>query len=125
MTLELLKDQYSVYKFVPEYIISENILSDEFYSITKTKDELSVVAKTNLFNDFLEAENGWRILKIKGLLDFNLIGVISKISSLLADVNISIFVVSTFNTDYIMIKSENLEKTVDVLINNKYEIQLH
>jgi hypothetical protein len=81
MTLELLEDEYSVYKFKPDYNIDENILSGEFYSVTRTKDELSVVAQQDKFSVFLESEDGWKILKINGPLDFSLIGILSKISS--------------------------------------------
>ena len=123
MILELLKNEYSVYKFDPEYIVKRDNKTEEFISVTKTKDELSIVAQKNCFTDFVKAENGWRILKICGVLDFSLIGVLSKISTILANENISIFVISTYNTDYIMIKDENLKKTIEVLLKNKFEVK--
>ena len=122
LTLELLKGSYSIYKFRPDYILDRELLLDDFSSITRTKDELSVVAKENSFCDYKNAENGWRIIKIKGILDFSLTGIISRISSILADVNISVFVISTFNTDYVMIKNETLEKAAAVLRENGYEV---
>jgi len=122
MTLELLKNEYSVYKFNPEYIVNRNIQTEEFISITKTKHELSIVAQINSFNDFIKAENGWRILKICGTLDFSLIGVLSKISTILACENISIFVISTYDTDYIMIKDKNITPAIEVLSKNEYQV---
>jgi hypothetical protein len=123
MILELLKEEYSVYQFNPEYAIKENIFTDEFISITKTKEELSIVAPINRFNDFTAAENGWKILKFNGILDFSLIGILNKISGILANENISIFAMSTYNTDYIMVKKEEIKKAIEVLVKNQYEIK--
>ena len=123
MVLELLKNEYSVYKFDPEYVINGNTLTNEFISITRTKDELSIVAQENELNGFLEVENGWKILKINGILNFNLVGILSKISSILANENISIFVMSTFNTDFIMVKKKNIKNAMEILLKNNYEIK--
>ena len=123
MVLELFKNEYSIYKFTPDFIITENIFSSDFISITKTKDEISIVAPINKLKNFIEAEIGWKIIKINEILDFSLIGIISKISTLLANENISIFVISTYNTDYILVKKENLKKTIEVLIKNQYEVK--
>jgi hypothetical protein len=62
MVLELLENEYSIYKFAPDFIITENICFSEFISITKTKDEISIVAPINKFKDFIEAEIGWKII---------------------------------------------------------------
>jgi len=123
MVLELLENEYSVYKFDPEYGINGNILTNDFISITRTKDELSIIAQKNELNGFLEVENGWKIFKINGILNFSLVGILSKISTILANENISIFVMSTFNTDYIMVKKENIKNAIEILIKNNYEIK--
>ena len=123
MVLELLKNEYSIYKFSPEYTVGENIFMEEFINITKTEEELSIVAPVNKFNDFIAVENGWKILKIEGILDLGLIGILSKISGILANENISIFAMSTYNTDYIMVQEKNIKKALDILIKNQYEIK--
>ncbi|MCL2763791.1 MAG: ACT domain-containing protein [Treponema sp.] len=120
--LELLKDEYSIYKFSPDFDLIDYAKEEAFFSLTKTKDELSAVAKENTLSGFIKEENGWKILKINGILDFSLTGILSKISSVLADENISIFVISTFNTDYIMIKNENINKAVNALRKSGYSI---
>jgi hypothetical protein len=61
--------------------------------------------------------------KIKGILDFSLIGILSKISNILANEKIEIFVISTYNIDYIMIKKGNIEKAIKILTKNKYEVE--
>ena len=115
MTIELQKNKYSIYKFPPDYIFNFNIFSDDFISITKTKDELSIVALQDKFTGYVSKEDGWRILKINEVLDFSLVGVISKISAVLANEGISVFVVSTFNTDYILVKEDNAQRALEVL----------
>ena len=123
MVLELLGNEYSIYKFDPEFVINGNTLTSDFISITRTKYELSIVAQKNELNGFLEVENGWKILKINGILNFSLVGILSKISTILANENISIFVMSTFNTDYIMVKKENIKNAIEILKKNNYEIK--
>lgn len=67
-------------------------------------------------------DDGWKGFKIQGILDFSLIGILSKISVLLAENNISIFAISTYNTDYIFIKEKNYELALKVLQEEGYEI---
>jgi len=122
MTLEVLENDYAVYKFAPEHTVNINMLSGDFFSVTKTKDELSVIARENMFNDCIKTESGWKLIKINGILDFSLIGILSGITAVLADENISVFVTSTYNTDYIMIKKENINKAIKVLLLNKYDV---
>ena len=91
-------------------------LSKDFYFIGKTDEELSLVCKTeDVPSILLERDDGWKGFRIQGVLDFSLIGILSKLSGILAENNIGIFAVSTFNTDYILVKSENLEKAMLVL----------
>ena len=59
--------------------------------------------------------DGWKAFRIQGVLDFSLIGILAKIAIVLADNGISIFAVSTYNTDYVLIKKENYQKALDIL----------
>lgn len=87
-----------------------------FFSITKTEDELSIVCSAEMVPQHIQKiETGWRALKVAGPLDFGLTGVLSSLASPLAQAKISIFTISTFDTDYILIKEENLEKAMTVL----------
>ena len=98
-------------------------LSGEFYFIGKTDEELSLVIPTDVVPvETIERDDGWRAFRIQGVLDFSLIGILSKISGLLADAGIGIFAVSTFNTDYILVKKENFEKALGVLAVAGYQI---
>ncbi|MCR5386465.1 MAG: ACT domain-containing protein [Treponema sp.] len=100
-------------------------LSKDFYFIGKTDEELSLVCKTeDVPSILLERDDGWKGFRIQGVLDFSLIGILSKLSGILAENNIGIFAVSTFNTDYILVKSENFEKAMLVLEKAGYEIEV-
>ena len=99
--------------------------SDEFCFIGKTDEEISLVCDTNnLPSNILSRDDNWKAFRIEGVLDFSLIGILSKISSLLAENNIGIFVISTYNTDYILIKKENFSKAINLLQDNDYQIIL-
>lgn len=97
--------------------------SDEYLFVGKTDDELSLVCKSqSVPPGYIECEEGWRCFKIKGILDFSLVGILAKISSILAENNISIFAISTFNTDYILVKKENFELAINTLKEQNYII---
>ena len=87
----------------------------DFFSITKTQDELSVVCSEDKVPQDVKAEKGWRCLKVEGPLDFGLTGILSSLTQPLAEAKISIFAISTFDTDYIMVKKENLQRAIEVL----------
>ena len=69
-----------------------------------------------------ERDDGWRCFRIQGVLDFSLIGILSKISGILAENKIGIFAVSTYNTDYVLVKSENFEKAMTALAEKGYTV---
>ena len=87
----------------------------DFFSITKTQDELSVVCSEDRVPQDVKVEKGWRCLKVEGPLDFGLTGILSSLAQPLAEAKISIFAISTFDTDYIMVKKENLQRAVAIL----------
>lgn len=99
-------------------------LSKEFYFIGKTDEEISLVCLTeDTPLNTVERDDGWKGFRIEGVLDFSLIGILSKISGILAENKIGIFAVSTFNTDYILVKKENFERALQVLNEAGYDIQ--
>jgi hypothetical protein len=113
MQLKVIDNEFSVCK-VKDY--SEINLNQEYVFTGSTDEEKSLVCPISLVpNDTIEREDGWRAFRIEGVLDFSLIGILSKISSLLAANKIGIFAISTFNTDYILTKKENFDKAIDVL----------
>lgn len=98
-------------------------LSEEFYFIGKTDEELSLVCDSGKVpSNVIEREDGWRGFRIEGLLDFSLIGILAPIAKVLADSKIGIFAVSTYNTDYILVKSENFDRALKALKAKGYAV---
>lgn len=120
MELKIINQEFSVCKVKD---LSQVNYSDEFCFIGKTDEELSLVCSTNLVpKNTIECDNGWKAFRIQGILDFSLIGILSKLSTLLADNEIGIFAISTYNTDYILVKKDNFKKAIEVLSENGYEV---
>ncbi len=96
---------------------------DEFVFVGKTDEEISLVCREEKVPENTTArDDGWKGFRIEGVLDFSLIGILSKLAGILADNKIGIFAVSTFNTDYILVKEENFERALHVLAQAGYEI---
>lgn len=113
MEIEALNFDFTVCK-VRDY--RKVCLEDEFCFIGKTDRENSLVCRTGCVPDnVLEREDGWRAFRMQGILDFSLVGILAEIAGLLAQQGISIFAVSTFDTDYVFIKRENFSKALEVL----------
>ena len=91
-------------------------LYSEYSFIGKTDEEKSLVCITDeVPANVIQRDDGWKAFRIQGVLDFSLIGILAKIAAALADNGISIFAVSTYNTDYVLMKKENYQKALDVL----------
>ena len=103
--------------------VSDIDMSADFYFIGKTDEELSLVCRTEDTPARTTArDDGWRGFRIQGVLDFSLIGILSKLSGILAENKIGIFAVSTYNTDYILVKEENFERALDILAAEGYTV---
>ena len=91
-------------------------LNSEYSFIGKTDEEKSLVCITDeVPANVIQQDDGWKAFRIQGVLNFSLIGILAKIAAALADNGISIFAVSTYNTDYVLMKKENYLKALDVL----------
>ena len=91
-------------------------LGNEYYFVGKTDEENSLVCITSDIPDnVIEHDDNWKAFRIQGVLDFSLIGILSQISTLLAENHIGIFAISTYNTDYILTKKANFQKALKVL----------
>ena len=120
MEIKRIEHDFSVCKVTD---FSKAKLEDEYCFIGKTDEENSLVCITkSVPSNVTERDDGWRAFRIQGVLDFSLIGILSKISALLADNGIGIFAVSTYNTDYILTKAENYDKALEVLSGAGYSI---
>lgn len=122
LTMRLLKEKYGVCRLDKTDLIPEWSKDSDFFSITKTSDELSIVCFQDSIPNDVKCERDWRILKIEGPLDFSLIGILASISTVLAQNGISIFAISTYDTDYILVKDKDINNAVEALVNERYEV---
>ena len=120
MELQIMPPAMTVCRVASE---AELRLDGDLVFIGKTDEEYSLVCPTDCVPaQTVEREDGWRCFRIQGVLDFSLIGVLAKISTILAENAIGIFVVSTFNTDYVLVKAENFDLAMTLLAEAGYTV---
>ena len=115
LSLKILPDRIAVCRFAPTAKLPEGLDKSGFYSITRTEEELTVVCTEASVPSGTLSEGGWRCFKIQGPLDFSETGIIFSLSKPLAESGIPVFVVSTFDTDYFMVKEKDLVKAIEAL----------
>lgn len=115
LTLSILPAPLSICRLPAEAPIPAWALTGDFFSVTRTCAELSLVCPEAGVPGDIQAENGWRGLKVEGMLDFSLVGILAGLASALAGAGISLFAISTFETDYILIKENRLSDAVEAL----------
>ncbi|MDT2612765.1 ACT domain-containing protein [Enterococcus dongliensis] len=121
MNLITLPQKLSVYQVSNLHAVD---LTQQPLFIGINDEEISVVSATDTVPaDTIEREDGWKAFKIEGILDFSLVGILAKLATLLAEVKISIFAVSTYNTDYILVKADDYVAAITVLQENGYTIK--
>ena len=123
LQLSLLKDKYGICTLPNTAPIPDWALTQSLASITRTEKELTIVCRLEILPSQYQSGPNWQCFKIDGSFDLNQIGVISSISSPLADAGISIYVISTYDTDYFLIQEQNLEKTISVLSSSGHAIK--
>lgn len=113
--LECLRSKLSVCRATADSAVPQIVLQAPFYAVTRTDDELSFLVPEECAQSDWRCEHGWRAIKVAGPLDFSLTGVLAALSAPLADAKISIFAISTFDTDYILVKEEMLAQACSAL----------
>ena len=115
VTLSILSDTFAVCRLDSHAQIPSWVTNHDLLSITRTADELSIVCRQRDVPDGIRCERDWRCLKVAGPLDFALTGVLASLTTPLADAVISIFALSTFDTDYVLVKENNFQQALAVL----------
>ena len=123
LTLSVLPDHLAICKLPPDSPIPTWAQRGSFYSITRTDDELSLITIDHNIPPDVTCDHDWRALKVDGPLEFSLTGVLESVARPLADAAISIFAIATFNTDYVLVKSSNLDRSIDALRAAGHNIQ--
>jgi len=115
LKLKVLDDQFTIHRFSSDSEIPSQIYESAFYSIIRTEDEVSIICSSSLQLNAEKSVGGWSCLKVIGPLDFSLTGILAGFSSSLSEAGISIFAVSTYDTDYILVRSEKLQHAKEAL----------
>lgn len=115
MKLSALAKRFSVCRLNKADGIPSWATSQEFFSITKTSDELSIVCPEANVPATVKAERGWLGLKVAGPLDFSQTGILAALAEPLAKDGISIFAISTYDTDYVFVKETELSHAIEIL----------
>jgi len=115
LSLSVMDDSFSVCRLSPDAGIPHWVPAEGFVSVTRTADELSIVCLSDAVPDTVRTEHDFRALKIEGPFDFSLTGILLAVIRPLADAGISIFAVSTYDTDYVLVKKKDLRNAVSVL----------
>lgn len=113
--LELLPGRYAVCRRGPDDLLAALPRSSDFLSVTRTPDELSIVLPEGEVGEEERAERGWRVLKVAGPLELAQVGVLASLAAPLAKAGVSIFAISTFDTDYLLVHEDGLERAVEAL----------
>lgn len=122
LNFAVLKSTFIVCKLDPASPIPDWINKQEFFSVTHSEDELSVVCVQENIPENIKTEKDWRVFRVEGPLDFSLVGILNNISNTMVKRNISIFVISTFDTDYILVKLRDFENAKKALKEDGHSI---
>ncbi|HJU84664.1 MAG TPA: ACT domain-containing protein [Holophagaceae bacterium] len=115
LDLTLLDTPLAICRLAPDAAFPAWAMEGPFWSVTRTTDETSVICAMDAVPDHISAEGPWRAFKVAGPLDLALTGILSSLAQPLAKAGISIFALSTFDTDYLLVKAERLEAAVNTL----------
>lgn len=120
--LTVLRDSLAICKLAPDLPIPPWAVGGDILAFIRTQDELSIVCKDENIPADVQSDQNWRVLRVDGPLDLSQIGVLKTLSRELAEANISIFALSTFDTDYILVKGNTLDSAVQALKSRGHEV---
>lgn len=124
LTLRLIDEKFAIHSLAKNTEIPQQVFQAYIYFIAKTFDEISIVLPQEIKLNSDDVEPDWQALEVVGPLDFTLTGILSNISTVLANEKISIFAISTFDTDYILVKQDKIKAAVEALRANQYQVLL-
>ena len=123
IVLSILEETYIIHKLDQSTYLPEELIDCEFYSLSKSQEELSLVCPEQMLIQSEKSSPNLKCLKVAGPLDLKLTGILAGLSDTLAKAKISIFAVSTFNTDYILIQKQALKTAKTTLISQGYQFK--
>jgi uncharacterized protein len=122
LRVRLLKETFSIHRLDPDHPIPATVTGSPVFFIGRTKDELSIVCRANILIPHAQTEPDWACFMVEGPLDFTLTGIVARLSGALAAAEVSIFAISTFDTDYILVKQKDLVRAETALSEAGYQL---
>lgn len=116
LILSVLPGRLAVCRLPHDEVIPDWVFATSFWSITRTDEELSLIVPEDFVPSSWKSEKGWRCLKVLGPLDSSATGVLASVSTPLAQAGLSIFAISTYDTDYLLVRSGDFDKAKEVLV---------
>jgi hypothetical protein len=123
LTLKLVEGTFAICRLGGADAVPPWATSGELFSITRSPDELSIVCRQDRVPDGIRCERGWRCLRVAGTIPFSAVGILASLTAPLAAVGICVFAISTFDTDYLLVKAESLKKAVETFQQQGHVIQ--
>jgi hypothetical protein len=122
LRLKLLNEAFSIHRLDPHRPIPTSVLGSSTFFVGRTPDELSIVAQSDVEVRHAQSEHEWACFMVEGPLDFNLTGIIARLSASLAEAEVPIFAISTFDTDYILVRQSDLPRAERALMKAGYQL---
>jgi hypothetical protein len=122
LSLSLRDETFTIHRLQSNNEVPEEALNSSFFAVTRTDEELSLVLPESVKIESKKSESGWACFKVDGPLEFELVGILAGISTVLAEAGVSIFALSTFDTDYILVKREQVKAAKEALTSAGYQI---
>ncbi len=123
LEIEILPGMYAIHRMHPHEALPSQLLDGAPWFAARSERELSVVCRTDIQLDSRVTDSGWRTFRIAGTLDFDMVGVLSGLTGCLASAGIPVFVVSTFETDYFLVKQDRFESAISLLQDAGYRVR--
>jgi hypothetical protein len=123
LTLKILPNRLAVCRLDADAPLPGWVDESDFSSITRTEKELTIVCDEVLVASGTTSETGWRCIEVEGPLDFSEIGIVFSLTQPLAESGVAVFLISTFDTDYLMVKEKDLAEAIDVLTNAGHQVK--
>jgi hypothetical protein len=123
ISLQLLKGSFSVHRLSPQAEVPKAVLDCPFFAVMRTREELSLVLPEEIDIRSDASESGWACFQVLGPLDFNLVGILSTLTAVLAEARVPVFALSTFDTDYLLVKRERVQAAVEAFETAGYIIE--
>ena len=124
LTLTLLPEMFGICRFRPSEEIPEWAMEAGFVSITRTSRELSIVCPERHIPSGVTSSRRWRAMSVKGALDFTEVGILASLAQPLKEARVPIFVISTFDTDYLLVRERHLKTAIEALSGVGHRINL-